>query len=499
MGPRPRLGLCSARRFRRLAMALLACACTASVGHVVVGGDAAPVVEAVLPDARVAAAPPGPPYGPEVQSVRLRRSIVVRAEPREDAPALGTVAADTRVRPVAASEGPGCPRWIAIEPRGWICERYLEPSPKPPAGVELPKLKEGEIVPGVYGRVRGAGARAYANVAAVRGGRSSRRLAGSVMVRKDEEVRRFGRVFWKTTGGELIDQRQITVFTPSRFVGVRLDADGAPLLPMAWAQSHKDPEAKILVRSTPAADATVVRKLGPRALVSVLETTDDQAFVRVGEGEWVAARDLRVAWPTEPPSLTLADERWLDVDLDEQVLTAYEGTRPVYATLVSTGNSKWPTTPGIYRIWIKFAETDMNGQMTDEQPYSVATVPWTMFFAKDLALHTSYWHDRFGERRSHGCVNLSPADARALYFWTLPDVPPGWSMAYGLVARPGSIVRLRSKLEPEPEPVGYARKVDDARRSPGGGVAGVSASGDAGASTAETRSPAPPEGAFPSR
>src|SRR5262249_15976885 len=66
--------------------------------------------------------------------------------------------------------------------------------------------------------------------------------------------------------------------------------------------------------------------------------------------------------------------KWIDVDLDEQVATAYEGATPVYATMVSTGNPKWPTAPGVYRIRLKLDETDMNGQMGDEQPYSVATV-----------------------------------------------------------------------------------------------------------------------------
>src|SRR5262249_23583905 len=98
--------------------------------------------------------------------------------------------------------------------------------------------------------------------------------------------------------------------------------------------------------------------------------------------------------------------KWIDVDLDEQVATAYEGATPVYATMVSTGNPKWPTAPGVYRIRLKLDETDMNGQMGDEQPYSVATVPWTMFFARDLGFHTAYWHDRFGEARSHGCIHV---------------------------------------------------------------------------------------------
>jgi lipoprotein-anchoring transpeptidase ErfK/SrfK len=108
-------------------------------------------------------------------------------------------------------------------------------------------------------------------------------------------------------------------------------------------------------------------------------------------------------------------ERWIDIDLDSQVLVAYEGSEPVFTTLVSTGARRSPTATGTYRIWVKFAETDMNGQMDGEAPYSVATVPWTQFFAVDLALHTAYWHDKFATPRSHGCVNLAPRDARWVY------------------------------------------------------------------------------------
>jgi lipoprotein-anchoring transpeptidase ErfK/SrfK len=383
---------------------------------------------------------------------------VVRFAPDEGSKTIGTIAQDTRVSPLGSAVGPGCLRWIAIAPRGWVCDRYLEPTHKPPAGVELPKLKEDEIVPGVFGKVVGAGARAYP--AGFRG--TSRRLAGSVTVRREGELSRGGVTYWKTSSGELVPAGRIVVHEPSRFVGLALDAPGALPLPFAWAQVAKNPEAKVPVFDVQSGGAAV-GTLTPRTVVPVFEASPDGGRLRVGEGAWIATSHLRVAQKTDPPATTAEEEKWLDVDLDQQVVVAYEGRAPVYATLVSTGIAKWPTPPGVYRIWVKFAETDMNGQMGDEQPYSVATVPWTMFFAKDLAFHTAYWHDRFGERKSHGCVNLAPADARALYFWATPEVPLGWSMAHGIVESPGALVRIRSAAVPSPEFMGYARRVYDAR------------------------------------
>jgi hypothetical protein len=66
-----------------------------------------------------------------------------------------------------------------------------------------------------------------------------------------------------------------------------------------------------------------------------------------------------------------------------------------------------------------------------------------MYFNGDLALHGAYWHDRFGTRRSHGCVNLAPRDARWLFNWAPPGLPPGWSAVFPTREEPGLQVRVR--------------------------------------------------------
>jgi hypothetical protein len=320
----------------------------------------------------------------------------------------------------------------------------------------------------VYGKVVASGARACLPGAvagsarrpagASRARNGCRQLAGAVTVRKVGEASVDGRSYWKTSSGELILASQIALHTPSRFAGMRLD--GRPL-PLAWAQSRKELAAQVTVRATPAPNGKIVDKLAPRTLV-VPATMPEGAYLAIGAGRYVAAADLHVARAGEPPTDLVPGGKWIDVDLDEQVATAYEGTTPVYATLVSTGNPKWPTAPGVYRIWLKLDETDMNGQMGDEQAYSVATVPWTMFFARDLGFHTAYWHDRFGEARSHGCINVAPIDARWLFEWAEPDLPPGWSMANGLAERPGTLVKIHSAAAPTPDYRGYARVVHEA-------------------------------------
>jgi lipoprotein-anchoring transpeptidase ErfK/SrfK len=437
---------------RWLFVAVVAVGCGSSETPQSTGSQAeTPRTPSVVADAAVAP----PPYPADVTSLRLRRSIVVRFEPRVDAKQIGTIEEGTRVQWKRAQVGPGCPRWIEIEPRGWICDKYLEPTNKPPLGEPRPKLAEGEIVPGVYGKVAGSGAVAIK-------GRTTRHLAGSVTVRKMADVEQGGRKYWKTSSGELIPASKIILHTPSTFAGVPVES-----LPIAWAQSRKDMAAKIPVREAPDAKAKIVDKLAPRTVL--VPGVDQGAFTSIGDGRWVATTDLHVARTDDPPDdlddSTPQSSKWIDVDLDQQIAVAYEGRKPVYATMVASGNPKWPTPAGVYRIWLKFDETDMNGQMGDEQAYSVATVPWTMFFARDFAFHTAYWHDRFGEARSHGCVNVSPRDARWLWEWAAPDVPAGWSMSGGISERPGSLVKIHSATAPAPEYRGYAKVVHEARIS----------------------------------
>jgi lipoprotein-anchoring transpeptidase ErfK/SrfK len=60
------------------------------------------------------------------------------------------------------------------------------------------------------------------------------------------------------------------------------------------------------------------------------------------------------------------------------------------------------------------------------QNFELRDVPWIQYFASGYAIHGAYWHDVFGIPRSHGCINLSPIDARLVFMWTDPPMPEGW-------------------------------------------------------------------------
>lgn len=105
-------------------------------------------------------------------------------------------------------------------------------------------------------------------------------------------------------------------------------------------------------------------------------------------------------------------ERWIDVDLTNQRVYAYEGDVVVNSFLVSTGTWATPTVTGQFKVYVKYLSAKMSGP-----GYYLPNVPYIMYFYKSYGLHGTYWHNNFGTPMSHGCVNLSTPDAEWLYNW----------------------------------------------------------------------------------
>jgi lipoprotein-anchoring transpeptidase ErfK/SrfK len=112
--------------------------------------------------------------------------------------------------------------------------------------------------------------------------------------------------------------------------------------------------------------------------------------------------------PASPEGID--EERWIDVDLSDQRLTAYEGDLPVHSFLVSSGLPATPTPVGQFRIWIKLRYDDMAGA-----DYYIKDVPFVMYFHEGYGLHGVTWHGNFGHPMSHGCVNLPTEEAEWLF------------------------------------------------------------------------------------
>jgi hypothetical protein len=178
-------------------------------------------------------------------------------------------------------------------------------------------------------------------------------------------------------------------------------------------------------------------------------------FFRVDEKRWVKASQVELFELSDPPEGISAQEKWIRVELSRQTLEAYQGTAPYYVTLVSTGlphdekpqtMAELTETPrGEFRIEWKHVSDDMTGAVSDEDAYSVEDVPWVQYIHRNIAFHASFWHTSYGRPRSHGCINLAPADARALFQWTDPLLPEGWHAVASTPDRLGTRVLIVGK------------------------------------------------------
>lgn len=386
--------------------------------------------------------------------VRFVEHAEVHMAPKLDAPLLGVIGFGERVRMVAEVDGEGCDtQWAQVEPRGFVCAKHEE-TEGAPSEVVLPRLPRGGLVPGIYGKLRQGEAQVFPTLAAAARGEGGTTPAAALTVRRQGVESVGGRSFWRTRHG-YVASSEVRKLEGSKFRGIAIGEAGLEQ-PIAWARFRGD-DGKIALRSAPSARAKVVGRMAAREHARVVATSPDGAFVQLDGLGWAARDEVRIAAATEPPTGLLSDdERWIDIDIDEQVLVAYEGARPVYATLVSTGKRTHDTPIGTFRIERKVAERTMSSKPGDDEPYSVDRVPWTAYFTGSFALHAAYWHGQFGERKSHGCVNLAPADARVLYRFTTPAIVPAWSEVHGHVDQPGSVVRVRDDRHPTPPMYGYA-------------------------------------------
>ncbi|HEX7665661.1 MAG TPA: L,D-transpeptidase, partial [Polyangiaceae bacterium] len=105
------------------------------------------------------------------------------------------------------------------------------------------------------------------------------------------------------------------------------------------------------------------------------------------------------------------------------------------------------TKPGIFRIREKHIAATMDGDVASDGPYSIEDVPWIMYFNGSIALHGAFWHTAFGSMKSHGCVNMAPLDARAMFAWTDPPLPEGWHGVWATPEHPGTRVIVHDEEE----------------------------------------------------
>lgn len=239
-----------------------------------------------------------------------------------------------------------------------------------------------------------------------------------------------GTLYGITPDLELVTTDGLEAVRPSTFVGVTLSE--AAQLPIAFAMH----DSVWLYQGHPNAAQRTMRRLLRRESVAMSEErveVQGQQWWRTKAGEWLRSSAVRaIPRRSDFPEWARDGQVWVDVSINQQTLVAYDGQRAVYATLVSTGvdglldpaTSK-STKTGVFQVLSKHLTATMNSD-APEDPYEMREVPWVQYFSEGYALHGAYWHDAFGQARSHGCINLSPLDARWLFHFTHPGLPQDW-------------------------------------------------------------------------
>ncbi|MBL8611401.1 MAG: L,D-transpeptidase [Myxococcales bacterium] len=274
-------------------------------------------------------------------------------------------------------------------------------------------------------------------------------------------------------GGEAADHRGFAVTTDLRLVPIdKLKPDaGSPFhgvevgseatLPLGFVRGKCEKKKASCAHSYKLVGEAFLKEgaLAHRAMVRLtgkVRRGGEVLYREAQDGTWVRAADVAVAQsPEEWPQAANAGEKWVEVSIENQTLVLWEGKKPVYATLVSTGQdgmddpkTSKATPRGTFRIQSKHVTATMDSNEKQARAaeegktvrrgqglFELRDVPWIAYFEGGYALHGAYWHDVFGVARSHGCVNLAPVDARRVFGWVEPQVPEGW---HGVVSEPNA-------------------------------------------------------------
>jgi hypothetical protein len=415
--------------------------------------DPSEVTAASAPEPEVEVAPYTPPstLGAPLEIRKATNGKVVYVEPEPEAALRGRIPRGDTFYVYAHREAPGCKKpWAQVAEAGWVCLERTELDETMPH--PLPVLAEGELLPFVYVRHRDhddantPAIPVYANVSAFnRGDAPIETLPAYGSYAFVREYRNRGKKVFLTESRRAVPAEQLKIFEPSEFAGQELDASSIPSgATLAWAVRWKtlihasaNPEAEVLGRV--AYHEPLLVASGDGVIGS-----DGERWFEVLDGGFIRDHDIRRFLPNAPPSPILAGQITIDVDLAQQVLSVWREDVPVFATLISSGKPGDSTPLGLYRIETKWAYGKMESLASEEDPYYVDAVPWAMYFDGRYALHAAYWHDMFGHRMSHGCVNLSPRDAKRVFDLVTPTLPAGWLVVQEHSRDPGALVRVRN-------------------------------------------------------
>jgi hypothetical protein len=273
-----------------------------------------------------------------------------------------------------------------------------------------------------------------------------KRIALGSTISWSREVEHEGRTFLLGADFAWFPKDRVVPYPEVTFHGTPL-GNGLEL-PVGFIREKARPQYKKDDKGGFVANGESWPRLAIVPLSATTETVEGVTYLETkAPGIWIAEKDVTVArapaaspWGKPMTGERLdegargdAPRRWLEVSVLGGWLVAYEGTKAVYTTMISPGRGGIPergidplktaSTPvGEWPISGKF----IHAMMVHDETLIHSDVPWTQNFHGPHAIHTAYWHDKWGEKMSGGCVNVSPIDGKWLFGWTDPPLPEGW-------------------------------------------------------------------------
>jgi lipoprotein-anchoring transpeptidase ErfK/SrfK len=289
----------------------------------------------------------------------------------------------------------------------------------------------------------------------------SRRMVKGFFLSLDHQFGSGGSMWWKTMSGLVAPADRIFVTKPvTEFHGVWLGQDAASFatknnpsrridkLPVGFVLTFHAHKYNLDAAHKHASQVEgVLDRFQAVGLTGESAAASDGEYWETDEGWWLKGSDSTRTEPGPPPDKLGDHDKWIDVNQRRQTLVAFEGTTPVYVTLFSSGRNEHETPVGSFRIREKHIASTMDGDADTaaDGPYSIEDVPYIQYFNAGYALHGAFWHAEFGRVKSHGCVNLSPWDAKGIFGWTDPQLPEGWHSVAATKEHPGTRVVVHER------------------------------------------------------
>ena len=185
----------------------------------------------------------------------------------------------------------------------------------------------------------------------------------------------------------------------------------------------------------------------------IVTNKEGQVWYQIHDDKWnkfyyARAEHIRIMSEGElaPISPTVPNKlKKILVQLESQLVTAYEDGQQVFAASASTGGvyrvGTYTTPKGNFTTYYKRPSRHMAAGDIASSGFDLPGVPWVQYITESgISFHGTYWHNDFGRPRSHGCINLTSSAAKWLYRWTMPDVPLEKEFSYGGIGTKVEIV-----------------------------------------------------------